>query len=162
MVQVLNYFSCEKYLDYTHYSEVNDDHIFVTEGWDNKMMAAVDSKNGGVSVAYGQTQNMPTATMHGVKFIRYFNYFFPPEYHHTWVDNWLSDIGFTANILTYVEDVLIDHVHWVFQKAHRDEVSVTVENDLDYGKKAYTTWKETNRKEDIRNLELYLSNLKKT
>lgn len=146
MVQVLNYFSCEKYLDFQYYSEVNDDHVYVTPGWDLKMMAAVDHKYNGFSVAYGQTQNMPTATMHGARFIRHFGYFFPPEYSHTFVDDWLCNVGFPTNVLTYVEDVLVDHVHWVFAKAHRDEVGVEVENNFHIGKKVFKDWYDSEKR----------------
>lgn len=140
MVRVLNYFSCEQHRDFDYYSEVNDDHVFVTEGWDIKMMEAIDRKNAGVAIAYGQSQNLPTATMHGALLVRELGYFFPPEYKHSWVDIWLNTIGRKTNILTHVSDVLIEHRHPAFGKASKDETYQGVEDDYNNGRKIFETW----------------------
>ena len=121
MVQVLNDY-CRAFFDFDYYSEVNDDHVFVTSGWDILMSDAVDKKNNGFSVCYGFTQLFPTATMHGRKLIRALGYFFPPEYGHICVDLWLMKIGNGADLFTHLPAVVIDHKHPVFRKALQDKV----------------------------------------
>jgi glycosyltransferase involved in cell wall biosynthesis len=160
MVQVLNYLSSEKYTNYDYYSECNDDHVFVTEGWDTKMMEAIDRKNNGVSIAYGQTQNMPTATMAGAKIIRKLGYFFPPEYNHSWVDNWLTTIGFKCNLLTYCPDVLIDHRHPAFGLANSDETYKGVESDYPHGKAVFDAWKAGQYEKDVEAITEYIKSVK--
>ena len=140
MVQVLNYISTELIPDADFYSEVNDDHVFITQGWDMKMMIAIMDKNNGFSIAYGIKTNMPTATMCSGSVVVGFGYFFPPEYNHSWVDNWLVNIGFETNTLTYLPDVLIEHWHHSVGKAERDSVCDYAEQDYGYGKEVFEKW----------------------
>jgi hypothetical protein len=162
MVNVLNYLSTILYYDYDYYSEVNDDHIFITHGWDLKMMYAINKKNNGVAIAYGYTRNLPTATMFSAIIVRGLGFFFPPEFKHTWVDNWLADIGFSTNILTYVPCVNIEHRHYVFGLAEKDSVYDFANNDMQYGKAAYYDWVTNRRDKEFAIIESLKDNNKTT
>lgn len=153
MVNVLNYLSTTLYPDCDYYSEVNDDHVFISNGWDIKMMCAINKKNNGVAIAYGYTKNLPTATMFGGILVRSFGYFFPPEFNHTWVDNWLADIGFFSNILTYVPTVIIEHRHHLFGLAEKDSVYDSVDKDMSHGNSEYFDWVKTRRDNDCAEIE---------
>jgi hypothetical protein len=122
--------------DYEFYHEINDDHICRTEGWDIRLMAAVNSKNGGYSIAYGKTKNMPTSVMYGGKLVRVLgNRMFPDAFRHSYIDDWLMILGQSANLLKYVPDVEIEHVHWMFGQAEKDEVYEGVVADYEHGKR---------------------------
>jgi len=140
MVEVLNYISTELFPDADFYSEANDDHTFVTIGWDMKMIDAICNKNNGFSIAYGKTEYLPTATMCSGSVVRGLGYFFPPEYKHSWVDNWLVTIGFETNILTYLQDVIIEHTHPAFSLAKRDLTYKYAEQDSVHGKEVFEKW----------------------
>lgn len=140
MVQVLNKFSSEGLDKYDYFSEINDDHVAVTEGWETKLAEAIDRKNNGFSISYGQTQQFPTAVMFGKKLISGLGYMFPPEYAHTYVDRWLMDLGFGANITIYVPDVLVDHLHPVFNKGEWDNVYYDGGDEMHVAQKIYEKW----------------------
>lgn len=159
MVQVLNYFSCEKYTDYNYYSEVNDDHIYVTPGWDVTMMKAIDSKYNGMSIAYGKTESLPTATTHGEKLVHGLGYFFPPIYAHMLVDFWLLEVNKETNILTHVPDVVIDHRHPVFNKGKWDATYQDGEDELNKtANDLHKTWIEKNKKNDVTKIKTLIEN----
>jgi hypothetical protein len=154
MVKVLNDY-CKQHPEMEYFSEVNDDHIFVTPGWDIKMMSACKMKNNGMSVVYGKTQQFPTATMHGAKLIKFLGYFFPPEYSHMCVDLWLMDFGFEADLMVYTPDVLIEHMHHAFAKNYFnqdvvvDESYIVGAHEDSEGKRIYHEWEKTNKTKDI-------------
>jgi len=157
MCGVLNYFSCEKYRDYQYYSEVNDDHVFVTEGWDIKMMNAIDIKYNGVSIAYGKTESLPTATMHGAKLVHGLGYFFPPQYLHMLLDLWIIEIDAATKIMTYVPDVLVDHRHPVFKKAEWDATYQNGEDELKISGEIHKDWLANKKTENIKRIKELIS-----
>ena len=153
MVQVLNYFSCEKYREYNYYSEVNDDHVFVTPGWDIAMMKAIDKKYNGMSIAYGKTESLPTATMHGAKLVHGLGYFFPPIYEHMLVDFWIIEVNIATDIMVYLPDVVVDHLHPVFKKGVWDDTYQDGENELNrISNDIHKNWMIKNKNDDIQKI----------
>jgi hypothetical protein len=148
MVEVLNYLSTDLLFDADFYSEVNDDHVFITQGWDMKMIDAITRKNNGFAIAYGKTENLPTATMCSGSVVRGLGYFFPPEYKHSWVDNWLVSIGFETNILTYLPDVIVEHRHHAFGLSAKDSVYNYAEQDYSNGKEVFERWLASKKEKD--------------
>jgi hypothetical protein len=158
MVDVLNYFSTAKYPDMDYYSEVNDDHVFVTPGWDKAMMDAIDRKNNGFAIAYGWTDGFPTATMHGGKVVRALGYFFPKEYLHTCVDLWLEEIHKGTDILVHLPHVMIEHKHPIFKKADWDTVyRESSDNELPLDKKVFDDWCIKQKESDIAFIKSFIS-----
>lgn len=153
MCEVLNYFSCKKYRDYQYYSEVNDDHVFVTEGWDIKMMQTIDTKYNGVSIAHGKTESLPTATMHGAKLVHGLGYFFPPQYLHMMLDLWIIEIDAQTEIMTYVPDVLVDHRHPVFKKAEWDATYQNGEDEMKLATEIHKDWLNNKKSETIKQIK---------
>lgn len=153
MVEVLNYISTELIPDADFYSEVNDDHVFITPGWDMKMIDAITQKNSGFAIAYGKTENLPTATMCSGSVVRGLGYFFPREYKHSWVDNWLVNIGFETNILTYLPDVIVEHRHHAFGLSEKDSVYNYAEQDYANGKEVFEKWVREKKDSDYKLVE---------
>lgn len=152
MVQVLNKFSLDNIEKYDYFSEINDDHVVVTEGWETKQAEAIDRKNNGFSISYGQTLQFPTAVMYGKKLIEGLGFMFPPEYAHTYVDRWLMDLGFGANLTIYVPDVLVDHMHPTFNKGTWDNVYYDGGDEMHIAEKIYEKWCEK-KHEDINRIK---------
>ena len=155
MVEVLNYLSCDCFPNLPYYAEVNDDHVYRSKEWDKKLIEAIDKKKGW-AIAYGFTENLPTAIMISGKLIRTLGFFLPPNFSHTHVDNYIMDIGKTLDLLTQVPEVMIDHLHFNFGKAPLDD-NYKVVNDistLTVGEKALAFWNENNRENDINRIKL--------
>jgi hypothetical protein len=157
LAQVYNYGALVKFPDYDCYHDANDDHVFHTHGWDQVMYDEI-MKHGGIGVAYGKTQNLPTAIMVGVGQVRALGYWFPPGFQHHSVDLFVRDLGEATKTLYYLPDVDIEHRHVVFGKALNDDNYKWVygkEQQL-IGMAAYSQWKEHGMARDI----MILNNLK--
>ena len=150
LVEVLNYLVL-LYPDYEYYSEVNDDHVYITKGWDEKLMKAIEDK-GGWGVACGNDlvtkdwyhMRHPSATMISGKIIRALGYFTWPKLKHFASDDYHRDLGEGINALIHLPEVIIEHRCWhAAGKAENDEVYEAVYSDeaFNYGNDVYRDWK---------------------
>jgi hypothetical protein len=98
---------------------LGDDHRPRTPGWDK---ALVDALPG---VAYGndlfQGRNLPTAVAMSAGIVQALGYFVPPGLMHLYFDDFWLTLGRELGSLTYLEDVIIEHMHPVAGKASWDE-----------------------------------------
>lgn len=121
-----------------------DDHHARTPGWD-KTVTEVLAEPG---IAYGddlfQSELLPTAPFVSADIISALGWYFLPGCSHLFVDNALRDLGLAAGCLTYLPDVVIEHLHplagkgaWDagYERANGDE---TVERD----KAVYLAWRQ--------------------
>jgi hypothetical protein len=103
---------------------LGDDHRPRTPGWDK---ALVDALPG---VAYGndlfQGRNLPTAVAMSAGIVQALGYFVPPGLMHLYFDDFWLTLGRELDSLTYLEDVIIEHMHPVAGKASWDEGYVRV------------------------------------
>jgi Glycosyltransferase like family len=154
MVEVLNCLSCEYYPDLPYYAEVNDDHIYRTKSWDKKLIEAIDKKKGW-AISYGFTENLPTAIMISGKLVKTLGFFLPPNFLHTFVDNYILDIGNALDLLIQVPDVVVDHMHYIFGKAELDDnyKFVSQASTLIKGEEDFRYWRENCRENDINKIK---------
>ena len=150
MVQVLNFLSCDCYPDMLYYQEVNDDHAYRTKDWDRKMMKAIDDKKGW-AVAYGWTQNLPTAIMMSGKLVKTLGFFLPPQFIHTYVDDFICELSNELNLLVHLPEVVIEHMHPGFGKAVVDENYKWVYSmeQMTIGGQILNEWRSKYRANDI-------------
>jgi hypothetical protein len=120
MVSVLN-----RMTDIGHYHAVGfmgDDHLPVTQGWDKALCDALEGKP--AVLAYGndllQGERIPTAVAMTASIPRALGYMAPPTLRHLYVDNVWADWGRGLGALTYLPDVVIEHLHPAAGKAQRD------------------------------------------
>ena len=116
----LNYVAT-KYADkYKYIAFMGDDHRVRTFGWDLVMAERI----GSLGVAYGndliQGQALPTSVMMSSKIIKAIGYMAPPKQKHMYLDNFWLDLGTRLNAIHYLEDVIIEHLHFSVGKSDMD------------------------------------------
>ena len=116
----LNYVAT-KYADkYKYIAFMGDDHRVRTFGWDIVMT----EKMGSLGVAYGndliQGQALPTAVIMSSNIINAIGYMAPPKQKHMYLDNFWLDLGTRLNAIHYLEDVIIEHLHFSVGKSDMD------------------------------------------
>lgn len=101
---------------------MGDDHRPRTPGWDRAYLDALAATPG---IVYGndliQGANLPTQCAMSTDVVRALGHMAPPVLTHLYVDNYWRDLGRAAGCLTYLPDVVIEHVHPVAGKAAVDD-----------------------------------------
>lgn len=101
---------------------LGDDHRPRTKGWDRAYLEALAARPG---IVYCddllQGERLPTQCAMSTQVVRALGHMAPPVLTHLYVDNYWLDLGHAANCLTYLPDVVIEHVHPVAGKAQMDE-----------------------------------------
>jgi hypothetical protein len=117
----LNYW-CLEFLHNDIIGFMGDDHRPRTLYWDEKIAAALSDRPG---VAYGndllQGENLPTAWFMSTVLIDALGYMVPPGLIHLYMDNFVKELGTNLDALTYFNDVVIEHMHYLNGKAELDE-----------------------------------------
>jgi hypothetical protein len=102
---------------------MGDDHLPRTAGWDAHVLGALSSP--WPRVVYGndlfQGERLPTAAFLPSRVVRALGYMAPPMLRHLYVDNFWLDLGQQLGGLTYLPDVVIEHVHPAAGKTAMDE-----------------------------------------
>jgi hypothetical protein len=109
-------------------SMIGDDMVFKTKDWDLKILE--EFKN-------GPSDNIKAVhcndDCHGAKlavnlfchrkYAEIMNGFMREEFKINWVDQWLHQVFSAFNRLTYRDDIMIEHRHWVLGKNVRDKTA---------------------------------------
>lgn len=134
---------------------MGDDHRPRTPQWDTQLLAALGEHR--YAVAYGndllQGENLATAVVMTDDIPHILGYMAPPELVHLYVDNVWMDWG-RATSLTYLPDVVLEHMHPVAGKSPLDEgygaVNSGEVNSLD--KAAYDAYVRDRLANDLKKL----------
>jgi len=123
---------------------IGDDHRFVSMGWDVAIGRTLS--NGGM--AYGNDlarQDIPTAVFISSDIVKALGWFCLPGAKHLYLDNTWAQVGREAGCLTYLPDVIIEHVHAFFGKAEMDEGYRRVNHPSMYAhdEQVYRDWNES-------------------
>lgn len=98
-----------------------DDHRLRTPSWDQRILEVIGDKG----IVYGndllQGATLPTAVFITSNIVKELGYFCLPGALHLFLDNYWKALGEIAGCLTYLDDVIIEHVHPVAGKAEWDE-----------------------------------------
>lgn len=101
---------------------MGDDHRPRTKGWDTAYLAALELHPG---LVYGndllQGHRLPTQVAMSAEVVRALGHMAPPPLTHLYVDNYWRDLGAAAQCITYLPDVVVEHLHPVAGKAQWDE-----------------------------------------
>ncbi len=142
---------------YDYYQEVNDDHIYITPGWDIKLIETI-KQNGGFGFVWGDDgwgdkndSGLPSAVVMSANMVKALGYFFLPTLKHTYCDNVLLDIGRETGTMFYNPEVVIEHRHCLYKKAPVDDnyKMVMSKESMEYGKRTYELWAATQKAADI-------------
>jgi hypothetical protein len=101
---------------------MGDDHRPRTKGWDRAYLDALAARPG---IVYGddqfQGERLPTQCAMSASVVRALGHMAPPVLQHLYLDNYWRTLGQAAGCLTYLPDVVVEHVHPVAGKAQWDE-----------------------------------------
>lgn len=117
----LNFYANQEASSWDIIGFMGDDHLPLTFGWDQRIIDAMAP--GGV--IYGndlfQGPNLPTAVFMDSKIVSTLGYFVPRGLVHLFFDNTWKDWGEQTGRLTYLDDIIIEHIHPHAGKGEMDE-----------------------------------------
>lgn len=133
---------------------VADDNIFGTDGWDIRIRDTLQT----AGLAYGndlyQGQGLPTSVFITSDIVRALGWFALPTSDHMYLDNAWKTLGEGLGRLTYLPDVIIEHLHPVVGKGGWDEtysLSNTSER-LTKDREAFENWVQKELQYDIQKI----------
>jgi hypothetical protein len=142
----LNAIALEQARRYFAVGFLGDDHRPRTQDWDKRFVGALRELRTGL--AYGddllQGENLPTAVAMTSDIIRTLGYMVPPGMVHMYIDNaWLA-LGRELGRITYLPDVVIEHLHPVAGKAAWDDGYAEVNSPQMYARdrQVFDQWLE--------------------
>jgi hypothetical protein len=107
---------------YDFFAFLGDDHRPRTAEWDLQLMAAMQQRP---SMAYGndllQGKRLPTMIVMTSDIVKALGGMVPPNMKHLYLDNFWKKLGEDLGALTYLDDVIVEHMHPVAGKAEWDE-----------------------------------------
>jgi hypothetical protein len=101
---------------------LGDDHRPRTRGWDQAYLDALAAVPG---LVYGndllQGINLPTQVAMTAALVQRLGHMAPPTLTHLYIDNYWRDLGRASGCITYLPEVVVEHLHPVAGKAAWDE-----------------------------------------
>jgi len=150
---VLNYFACEIFPDCEYYQEVNDDHIYITHGWDKMLVETIEKNGNGWGISHPNKKGAPndfspSAYMMSGNIVRAVGWFTLPGLRQNSIDNAIFKFGTMLRRYWYVPDCIIHHKTWSASQrgfdvgAPKDNNSdfIYSANEEEHGSKISETW----------------------
>jgi len=110
------------YPDAKAFGFMGDDHRPRTTSWDARYLETLVGTPG---IVYGNDLihgvNLPTQFAVSGEVVRALKFMSPAGLRHMYIDNYWRDIGRLTKSLTYVSDVVVEHMHPVASKSEYDE-----------------------------------------
>lgn len=145
MADCANYAACYWAKHYDYIMFIGDDHRFRTLNWDRFFKEAMD-KQGGWGYVYGndllQGAALPTEVMVSSNIINLLGYFIYPKLQHLWIDNYWLALGSSIEKITYLDHVVIEHMHYSVGKSEHDQAYKEVNNNdiISHDQHVFTEW----------------------
>ena len=149
MAGTLNKVALERATRYRYIGFMGDDHRPRSAGWDDEIRETLQEM--GTGIVYGddllQGKKLPTAVFMTSNIIRALGYMALPGLIHLYLDNFWLDLGTTADVLRYLPDVVIEHMHPTNGKAPMDAGYAEVNDPAMYAADAetYVTYRRSRR-----------------
>ncbi len=104
----------------------NDDLVFHTPGWSEKIEAAFAESQDKILCVHadnGQPNAASFCTHPFIhrKWVDAVGYFVPPQFEGDFTDTWIWDVANRINRRVYLPDVKIEHLHHIYQKSQMDD-----------------------------------------
>jgi hypothetical protein len=123
MAKPLNFAAGHYANKYRHFAFLGDDHRPRTKNWDVHFINALDEL--GTGLVYGndllQGKNLATAIAMTGDIVKALGGMVPPDMIHLYLDNFWMQLGQDLNAMTYLDDVILEHMHPIAGKAEWDE-----------------------------------------
>lgn len=121
LVGTLNAVAVEQAPRYRFLAFMGDDHRPRSDRFDQRFVECLSADTG---IVYGndllQGSNMPTAVAMTSDIVQTLGWFAPPQLEHLCADLVWKDLGVAIDRLTYLDDLIIEHVHPAAGKAQHD------------------------------------------
>lgn len=139
---------------------MGDDHRPRTLGWDAEYLDALRELGTGIVYAEDgyQGEKLPTQCAMTADIIRALGFMAPPALRHMYVDNFWFDLGANLDRLTYLPDVLVEHMHPVAGKAEWSEghLRVNAREVIDADAEAYAEYLRESFEADVTKVQAIL------
>lgn len=128
---------------------MGDDHRPRTRGWDSVYLETL--RELGTGFVYGndlfQRQNIPTQVAMTSDIPATLGYMSPPELDHLCVDVVWKDWGIAIDKLVYLDEVVVEHVHYLAGKSKMDKTYALVNSRQmgDHDSRAYRQYNDSGR-----------------
>jgi hypothetical protein len=144
------------HMDAAFLGSIGDDMVPVTDGWDERLITAIEHNHDGVGMAYPNDlvrTDIPEAIVMSTPIVKGLGWMALPDCQHWCIDDAWRDLGAGAGCLSFCESVIVEHRHW--HKWMRDP---TVTHDATYtdaetllgaDRNAYRKWRLTRMRADI-------------
>lgn len=123
-----------------------DDHLPRTPHWAARYLEALAARGAGIVFCDDgyQGENIPTQWAMRAGIVRALGSMVPADVEHLYCDNVVRDLGLAAGCLTYLADVLIEHMHPVAAKGVDDDQYQRVNSRQQYrrDRPAYRAWRD--------------------
>lgn len=156
MVPTLNTVALERAPHHFALGFMGDDHRPRTLGWDAHYLAELRTLSTGY--VYGNDllagERLPTQWAQTSDTVQVLGAMIPAPVRHLWADNQVWDLGHALGRITYLPDVIVEHMHPIAGKATEDagyrEVNADTASEAD--RQVYAHWYENQRPVDVAKL----------
>lgn len=100
-----------KHLNSAALASLGDDMVPVTDGWDERLLAALPDRGGYAYPNDLRRDDIPEAVVISTAIVRELGWFSYPGVTHWYCDNIWSDIGRAAGCINYCSTVIVEHRH---------------------------------------------------
>ncbi len=147
---------------YSYYAPVNDDHYFITSGWDRKLIEIIEIQGRGWGLAAAEdeltnwnTWQHPSGCVISGNIPRILGHLIWPKIQHMGIDDYFQHLMQGINRLFHTTDVIIEHRHWINSKRLLDENYKWVygQEQQQYGWTMIEEYVRTQLKKDIEKLK---------
>jgi hypothetical protein len=151
----------KRHPDYDYYVPINDDHVFITPGWDKKLINIVETKGKGWGLAAAEDRltnwaeyQHPSGCVISGNIPRTLGYFVWPKIQHIGIDDYFQYLMQGIGRLFHDENIVIEHRHWINGKRPLDENYKWVYNQEqhNYGMRMVKEYLETQYAKDVEKL----------
>lgn len=145
---------------YTHVTITNDDFVFHTDAWDKRLIDAM--RRPGFAHGFdGVNKSIPTTCMIDNRICDALGWVQLPDLEHLCGDMVWHYLGQLLNSFFTVPDVLIEHNHFMYQKAQKDSVYEKTNSREMYlrDNQVFETWRKNQADSDVERIRMALSNV---
>jgi hypothetical protein len=104
-----------------------DDIVFRTHGWDKVVLAAFDGIPDKIAYVYpNDGHHGEVLGTHGFfhrKWYDILGYLCPPIFSVDYSDNYIMDVARGVGRAVYLDNILVEHMHWTFSKSDFDDTA---------------------------------------
>ena len=142
-----------------YFASLGDDHLPISDGWDEQLITAVEHMGGGFAYPNDQRRDdIPEAVVVSSGVVRALGWMACPKLDHWYCDNVWADLGRGAGRLAYLPEVIVKHLNPVVISPWTDPGDPLMDLDQTYEDaaqswdkdlRAYQRWRLHDMRNDI-------------